>query len=35
MGYFSATLLTAMNPQIMKSEGQGDRERMIRLSQFA
>ncbi|TCK84940.1 MATE family efflux transporter [Albibacterium bauzanense] len=30
--FFSATLLQAINPQIMKSEGADDRERMLRLS---
>jgi O-antigen/teichoic acid export membrane protein len=35
MLFFSVTLLTAINPQIMKSEGGGDRERTIRLSLFA
>lgn len=35
MNFFSATMLRAMNPQIMKSEGSGDRERMLRLSMMA
>lgn len=33
--FFSSTLLRAINPQIMKSEGAGDRERMLRLSMIA
>ena len=32
---FSATMLQAINPQIMKSEGMGDRQRMLRLSMMA
>lgn len=32
LNFFSITLLRATNPQIMKSEGAGDRERMLRLS---
>ena len=32
---FSSNLLKAMNPQIMKSEGANDRERMMRLSMIA
>ncbi|MDR0873165.1 MAG: MATE family efflux transporter [Prevotellaceae bacterium] len=35
LAYFSATLLTAIEPQIIKSEGSGNRERTIKLSQFA
>ncbi len=35
LNFFSATLLRALNPQIMKSEGLGDRERMLRLSMMA
>jgi O-antigen/teichoic acid export membrane protein len=35
MSVFSATLLRAMNPQIMKSEGMGDRKRMLRISMMA
>lgn len=35
LNFFSATLLRAINPQIMKSEGAGDRERMLRLSMMA
>lgn len=35
LNFFSATLLRALNPQIMKSEGGGDRERMLRLSMMA
>ena len=33
--FFSRTMLSALNPQIMKSEGSGDRERMLRLSMMA
>jgi len=32
LNFLSATMLRALNPQIMKSEGSGDRERMLRLS---
>ncbi|MGS2738012.1 MATE family efflux transporter [Sinomicrobium sp. M5D2P17] len=35
MLFFSSTMLRALNPQIMKSEGMGDRGRMIRLSVMA
>lgn len=35
LNFFSATLLRALNPQIMKSEGGNDRERMLRLSMMA
>ncbi|WP_157986648.1 hypothetical protein [Chitinophaga alhagiae] len=35
LSFFSATLLQALNPQIMKSEGAGDRERMLRLAMIA
>jgi len=35
MNFFSATLLRTLNPQIMKSEGAGDRKRMLRLSMMA
>lgn len=35
LNFFSATLLRALNPQIMKSEGANDRERMLRLSMMA
>ncbi|MDR1814018.1 MAG: hypothetical protein LBR18_04115 [Tannerella sp.] len=35
MNYFSTSLLSAMNPQIMKSEGGGDRPRTAKLSMFA
>lgn len=35
LNFFSATMLRALNPQIMKSEGQGDRNRMLRLSLIA
>ena len=33
--FFSATMLRAINPQIMKSEGMNDRQRMLRLSMMA
>ncbi|WP_206106059.1 hypothetical protein [Olivibacter sp. XZL3] len=32
LNFFSSTMLRAINPQIMKSEGSNDRSRMIRLS---
>ncbi|WP_165021101.1 hypothetical protein [Dysgonomonas sp. ZJ279] len=35
MNFFSATMLRALNPQIMKSEGMGDRKRMLNLSMMA
>jgi O-antigen/teichoic acid export membrane protein len=35
LSFFSTTLLQAINPQIMKSEGSGDRKRMLRLSMMA
>lgn len=35
VSFFSATLLQTFNPQIMKSEGSGDRARMLRLSMSA
>ncbi|MEP2278093.1 hypothetical protein [Maribacter sp.] len=35
MYFLSATMLRALNPQIMKSEGVDDRERMLRLSMIA
>lgn len=35
LNFFSATLLRALNPQIMKSEGANDRNRMLRLSMMA
>ncbi|KEO71835.1 MATE family efflux transporter [Anditalea andensis] len=35
LSFFSATLLRALNPQIMKSEGANDRQRMLRLSMMA
>ena len=35
LSYFSASILLAFNPQIMKSEGAGDRERMLKLSALA
>ena len=31
MGYFSQTLRKSIHPQLMQSEGKGDRERMLRL----
>jgi O-antigen/teichoic acid export membrane protein len=33
--FFSGTILSAMNPQIMKSEGSNDRDRMLRISMMA
>lgn len=35
LSYFSVTMLRALNPQIIKSEGSGDRARMLRLSMIA
>ena len=35
LAYFSINMLKALNPQIMKSEGYGDRNRMLRLSMLA
>ncbi|EGK02957.1 MULTISPECIES: lipopolysaccharide biosynthesis protein [Dysgonomonas] len=35
INFFSATMLRAINPQIMKSEGQNDRKRMLKLSMSA
>lgn len=35
LSYFSVTLLRALNPQIIKSEGSGDRARMLRLAMIA
>ena len=35
LGFFSQTMLKALNPQIMKSEGANNRERTIRLSILA
>ncbi|QJB30589.1 hypothetical protein HF324_04165 [Chitinophaga oryzae] len=35
LSYFSVTLLRALNPQIIKSEGSGDRPRMLRLAMIA
>ncbi len=35
LNFFSYTLLQAINPQIMKSEGANDRQRMLRLSMMA
>ncbi|NJB83258.1 lipopolysaccharide biosynthesis protein [Wenyingzhuangia aestuarii] len=35
LNFFSASLLRALNPQIMKSEGASDRERMLRISLLA
>lgn len=35
MKFFSATLLRVLNPQIMKSEGMKNRQRMLRLSMMA
>lgn len=33
--YFSVTMLQSLNPQIIKSEGSGDRARMLRLAMIA
>ncbi|WP_298733686.1 MATE family efflux transporter [uncultured Chitinophaga sp.] len=33
--YFSVTMLQSLNPQIIKSEGSGDRPRMLRLAMIA
>jgi len=35
LNFFSVTMLRAINPQIMKSEGMNDRQRMLRLSMMA
>ena len=35
LSFFSQTMLRAINPQIMKSEGRNDRQRMLRLSMMA
>jgi len=35
LSFFSVTMLQALNPQIMKSEGADDRNRMLRLSMIA
>ena len=35
INFFSSTMLRALNPQIMKSEGVGDRNRMLKLSMIA
>lgn len=35
LNFFSSTMLRALNPQIMKSEGADDRQRMVRLSLLA
>lgn len=35
LNFFSQTMLRAINPQIMKSEGMNDRARMLRLSMMA
>ncbi|MBO9732382.1 MAG: hypothetical protein J7623_27315 [Chitinophaga sp.] len=35
LSYFSVTMLRALNPQIIKSEGSGDRARMLRLAMIA
>ncbi|MDR3062300.1 MAG: oligosaccharide flippase family protein, partial [Dysgonamonadaceae bacterium] len=35
LNFFSATLLRTINPQIMKSEGANNRQRMLRLSMIA
>src|SRR5690606_12101976 len=35
LSYFSVTMLQSLNPQIIKSEGSGDRQRMLRLAMIA
>ncbi|HEU4554230.1 MAG TPA: hypothetical protein VFS25_15400 [Chitinophaga sp.] len=35
LSYFSVTMLQSLNPQIIKSEGSGDRPRMLRLAMIA
>jgi len=35
LSYFSVTMLQSLNPQIIKSEGMGDRPRMLRLAMIA
>lgn len=35
LNFFSATMLKSLNPQIVKSEGSGNRERMLRLVMLA
>src|SRR5690606_16126473 len=35
LNFFSASMVRALSPQIMKSEGLGDRKRMLRLSMMA
>jgi len=35
LSYFSVTMLQSLNPQIIKSEGSGDRSRMLRLAMIA
>ncbi|UYQ92359.1 hypothetical protein MKQ68_19940 [Chitinophaga horti] len=35
LSFFSVTMLQSLNPQIIKSEGRGDRERMLRLAMIA
>jgi O-antigen/teichoic acid export membrane protein len=35
LNFFSATMLRALNPQIMKSEGMNNRQRMLQLSMIA
>lgn len=35
LNFFSASMVRALSPQIMKSEGVGDRKRMLRLSMLA
>lgn len=34
VAFISASIINAINPQIMRAEGQGDRERMIRLAEY-
>jgi len=35
LSYFSVTMLQSLNPQIIKSEGSGNRQRMLRLAMIA
>lgn len=35
LNYFSATIQKSINPQLMQSEGRGDRSRMVRISYYS
>ena len=35
LNYFSTTIQKSINPQLMQSEGQGDRSRMVRISYYS